>query len=954
MCGLLNARSIVNKSGTIREEVIHKEVDILGITETWIRDGDEPVIIDMCPPNYRFTGHQRPDDKGRRGGGVGFLLKSDLEVKEKQHSYRTFEALTIEWRRDVKSCISILYRPPPSQRNGFTVSDFMLEIEDFLSTMCLEYKMICVMGDFNVHFGDHGDPQFDQFKSILDCLNLKQIIDTPTHNKGNILDLVIVNEENRAQLKEVDANGISDHAFITYHLMKECITAKEKRSVRVRPLKNLNINALIGDISPKLRRLTDGSNADELISMTNAILRDALDRHAPKKMIKLKGEKHKGWYNDEIHEERRKRRRLERKFKKTKLEVDNQILKDQRRKVVRMVDSAKKEYYQRKLDNASCNDTFKVIDSLLDNERTHPLPSARSDAELSEKFSHYFREKIEKICTKLNETDAGVDVDDEIPNRHVPLLEEFQPVTCEDIKMIINSSPCKTCDLDPTPTSLLKNPQMLDALLPTITKLVNQSLSSGIVPRDLKLAQVVPRLKKKNLDVEVMANYRPVSNIPFIGKILEKVVVSQLNDHLKRNNLHDPYQSAYRQKHSVETAILKVKTDIERVIDEGDASILVMLDLSAAFDTINHQILLDRIEQEIGIRGTPLNWLRSYLSERKQQCKINEAVSQETDLSVGVPQGSVLGPILFTLYLLPMGRIIDRHKIFRHGYADDTQLYCRMPLRNDEERAAALDRMNSCIRDVRGWMLKNKLMINDNKTELLLFCSKRAQHQLNEMDITVNVGSIVIHPSTAARNLGVVLDSQLTMEHHAKAIIKSAHFHLRRIKNIRHHLTESACKKAIHACVTSRLDCQNALLVGCSASTKRRLQIMQNNAARVVSRTRHRQHMTPVLRDLHWLPVHARILFKSLTILHAAIHVPDAPFYLKIFVKFYRGPPQHRSAGDNFKLLPSTYNSLTGANAFTCRTFNHWNDLPFTLREIDSHALFKNRLKTFLFGQSYS
>ena len=235
--------------------------------------------------------------------------------------------------------------------------------------------------------------------------------------------------------------------------------------------------------------------------------------------------------------------------------------------------------------------------------------------------------------------------------------------------------------LDAAPTRLLKESAVLDCALPHMLHVVIESLGSSVVPACLKMAVITPILKKPSLCVNSLKNFRPISNLPFLGKVIEKVVAAQLSSHLSAHGIHDPMQSAYRPGHSTETALLRIQDGINRGLDAGVGSLLALLDLSAAFDTIDHTILLERLEAVAGIRGAALAWLRSYLHGRTQSVIINGVRSTTVDLSTGVPQGSVLGPLLFLVYAIPLRSVIGRHPGVRHqGYADDRQLYTQFNL----------------------------------------------------------------------------------------------------------------------------------------------------------------------------------------------------------------------------------------------------------------------------------
>ena len=228
-------------------------------------------------------------------------------------------------------------------------------------------------------------------------------------------------------------------------------------------------------------------------------------------------------------------------------------------------------------------------------------------------------------------------------------------------------------------------------------------------------------LEKPSLNKDSMKNYRPVSNLSFLSKVLEKVVVNQLNTHINSSNTTNQYQPTYRTFHSTETALLKIHSDILASMDAGKVTALTLLDLSAAFDTIDHTILLSRLDW-FGVTGTALNWFESYLNGRCQRIKIGDCLSSKADLKFGVPRGSVLGPLLFTLYTTPLSSMIFEHAIPHHLYADDSQLYVSFA---SGDSAAALKGLLSCLASVQSWISTKKLKLNPDKTEFLLIGNER-------------------------------------------------------------------------------------------------------------------------------------------------------------------------------------------------------------------------------------
>lgn len=431
------------------------------------------------------------------------------------------------------------------------------------------------------------------------------------------------------------------------------------------------------------------------------------------------------------------------------------------------------------------------------------------------------------------------------------VLASFDPTTEDEVRTLITSSPSKSCNLDPIPTWLLK--ECVGELLPIITAIINQSLLKSIVPAYFNRANVKPLIKKAGLDKEVLKNYRPVSNLPFISKLVEKVVSVRLQRHLKDNTLYDFFQSAYRQHHSTESALLKVHNDIFKSLDQKLCTAMIMLDLSAAFDLINHDILFHRLEFTFGIVSESLRWFESYLNNRVHCVEIGNTLSNEKILQTGVPQGSVLGPIIYCMFTRPLGQIISRHGLSYHCYADDTQLYTDF---NSIDCNDISNKLESCLSEIVDWMQLNRLKLNRDKTELILF-SQRGRPDFSP-NFNLEIGSHEVFPVSVVKNLGVFFDNNLSMESQINSICKSCYFQIRSIGKIRRYISDAACKTLIHSLVISKLDYCNALLYGLPDKSTDRLQRVQNCAARVISRTRRNEHISPVLIDLHWLPVNQK------------------------------------------------------------------------------------------------
>ena len=955
MC-VLNTRSVKNKTDKIKDYVVDNNADITAITETWLSSGsaDKVPIGDLCPTGYLFPNEPR---KGRRGGGVGLLHKSALPIKSQPVTpFKSFEYAEYLLKSTVSQIrIIVVYRPPPSKKNGLNTGMFLQEFSTFLEEKTLSTGKLLMVGDFNFHLDDNNDRETLLFSSLIESFNLTQHVCEPTQKSGHLLDLVITrSNEVTVDAVTVRQPFISDHSAVHMKISFQK-PARDKHKITYRKLKSIDKAEFQEDIIKSVLYASPETSLDALVDQYDNVLQNLLENHAPLKQCTVTIRPDAKWYNDDIREAKKKRRQAERKWRSTHLEIHKQLYAEQCDIVIDMIKQAKRQYYNSAIKESVSDQKslFKVVDKLLHRKNDGKIPEHDTLDSLVNKFVNFFDDKIKKIRADLVHQDQQMSTSDysiqPMPKNStsVSTLTTFEKVTEEQIKKIIVKAASKTCRLDPVPTWLTK--QCLDALLPSITMIINLSLTTGIMPSKFKQAILTPLLKKPTLDKDVFKNYRPVSNLSFISKVVERVIALKLETHMSSNGLGEKLQSAYKKLHSTETALLYIQNDILRSIDDKSAVVLILLDLSAAFDTVDHKILLRRLETRIGISGCALAWFRSYLTGRTQRVCIQETLSSSHNLECGVPQGSVLGPILFTIYTLPLGDIIRKHGLNFHMYADDTQLYLTFKPAQDGSCEVTKEKLEECLKDIRIWMSKNMLKLNDDKTEMLVI---RARHHGPVVFPSVKIGSEEVTSSKKARNIGVVFDTTMSLDSHISQITRAAFYHIRNIGMIRKYLTTEAAEIIIHSFVTSKLDYCNALLYGLPKVLLDKLQHVQNTAARVVTGCKKYDHITPVLKNLHWLPVKQRITFKILLLTYKALH-DKAPQYVTNMLTPYV-PGRSLRSGSRMQLeIPHTRLLTYGDRAFSKAAPMLWNKLPIEIRQSPSIDSFKRKLKTFLFNQAY-
>ena len=372
-----------------------------------------------------------------------------------------------------------------------------------------------------------------------------------------------------------------------------------------------------------------------------------------------------------------------------------------------------------------------------------------------------------------------------------------------------------------------------------------------------------------------MNNYRPVSNLCFIAEILEKLVLSHVSSYFNSHNLYNTCQSAYRPGHCTETALLRGANDLLLSLNKGNISVLSLLDFSSAFDAIDHPILVHRLHADFGFTDTVLQWFSSYLTDRTHYVSLSNHCSALAPVHSGVPQCSVLGPMLFTMYAKPLSAIIDSHSIIHHSFANDLQLQMSAP---PDGRSELHHSMQSCISYVKALAKANMLKLNDNKTELMLVTSKRTKH-LHRLPTSITIDNAQIPFKQSVKNLGLTLDCHLTLNAHVSKIARTCYFELRRLASIRRFMKCTATATLVSAFVLSRIDCCNSLMFGSTHVVTSHLQRMQNYAARVILRLQMSSSIAIHFKSLHWLPVRVRSTYKIACLCYLS-HSSTAPSYV--------------------------------------------------------------------------
>ena len=944
----LNVRAVRSKCSDLRDFIIDNNLHVFCMVETWLTPGDTSVVASFLPDTHVF--HHFPRS-GSRGGGVGVILSKNFQnVKAFNRINNRFECIEVHATHlCTKFVFVVVYRPPAG-----SVQDFISEFEKQVLELEKSEKNIIYLGDFNIHMDDVNNNDTKRMLTFLKAFSLKNHTPSPTHKMGHMLDLVFCHCS-FLLIKNFTVDPvtfISDHYPIFFSIDID-IKQKVNKTIMFRKgnpnftasLYNVLISSMVSNnidcdhsILPCISCYVDYFRA-----VTSSVFEECCPYIS--KTVQIV-DKSKSWYNSDVRSANKNLRKAEKKYRNNSNSENLNEFKRLRNIKCNVITVAKREFLHKSISECGNNPrkVFNQINSFLGKpEKEMVLPSHDSKQNLTNKFKNFFIDKIDKI---VNAFDANFSSSYESADLPINPIFNFRPITNEDALNFIKNMNRTFCQNDPFDIKKIDTDD-LETLSVYYADIANLSFHCGEFPDSEKYAYITPLLKKDG-DPDEFSSYRPLYKTSFLSKFLEKCVLKQINNHISNFECLPWFQSAYREFHSVETALCRVHNDLYKVKTQGGCCILILLDLSAAFDTIDRKLLLDDLKAW-GIDGNALQWILSYLSNRKFRVTINDVVSDEGIMQFGVPQGTILGPVLFIIYTSSLQYVLKQLGVSFHLYADDTQIYFRLSNIHDDKI-----KIQSIGDEVDKWMKDRKLKMNADKTKIMVIGSN-IRSIGNEFGQEALIGDSRVAITEKEKNLGFIFDRTLSLVDQISKVKQKSISGLVNISHISSLIDKNHRIQLVHSLVLSHIDFCNSLYFGVSNNALHPLQMILNSAARLVVNLPRFSHVriTPICIQLHFLPVRARIEFKICLLVFKVLKYGH-PLYLSDLLKPYEhtSSVQLRSIGRLHEpIISSLSNSERCFEYYAPRLYNK---LPNDVKMQNSIPTFKRMLKTHIFQKAYN
>lgn len=856
----LNVRSLTAHFQEVKSFV--ENYDIMAVSETWLNDGVDENSIRI--PGFKFFRVDRPRCDGR-GGGIGFYVSTKINCSKLNLNLNINNSIEQIWLnftiKKTKVIIGCIYRPHGNLTN------FLNEIDESLSQIIPQCDEIICLGDMNVD-------QLNLGNSLNKCFSrygFEQLIKEPTRKgktrsgqfKFSLLDVIFVSNKSL-----IESSGVEDNKNISDHFLISCEIAFNKpghntKFVTFRNFKNFHLENFIEDlVNAPFLDIIYIENIDDKIALFNTLLVSLFDKHAPICNARITKPK-APWLTYPIKMMMKERDKALSKYKNSRSLVDLNRYKELRNFTLTAIRREKKVYFNTLFENKNSKDLWNSLNNHVVNKPPIEIPSGLQDPD------------------KINDYFSSVFVNEEADFELLEYYEQnyfkngiafnLRLVSVEEVHSLLHKIKSTSLGADNISVSMLKYcSPYLDNI---ITHIINCCIENSYFPKLWKEAVIKPLPK-----ITVPLNYtdlRPISILPAISKILEKAIFIQLSSYISETNILSEFQAGFRKGYSTTTALMNVCDDIVSGIDHKEETVLVLLDFSKAFDTINHRLLCSKLKY-YGCSPEFVSLVNSYLENRIQKVQVNGKISCAKAVMSGVPQGSILGPLLFLVYSTEILKSVQYCKV--QAFADDIQVYYSFKMSNIVDAEIYI---NSDVNRISNLSKKHNLKLNGKKSNVIVFGNNQYIVK-NNLNVKIGTESLVFKDSV--RNLGILFDSDLKFVSHVNSLIQRSYVTLKLIFPHRHTLNQNTKKILTNSLILSRFSYGDSVYGPfLNKYDHIRIQKIQNACCRLVCGVRKYDHISQKIKELGWSNMQQRRKFNYCNILYKIIksRLPP-PLYHKL------------------------------------------------------------------------
>lgn len=898
--------------------------DIIVLCETWLTNDSK----EFCNINGYISYH---NVRNHRGGGVSVFYKRNLQVDHLSvffNNNSTVESIAIKVLiNEMELYVVGIYRP-------FTdsVENFVAFLNTILCNPLLKHKNLVLCGDFNINLTRHDSNETQMFVNNMQTHYFLPVITEPTRfsstqlTEPSLLDHIWINIPTRYS-GGVISYDVTDHCP-TFLNLNTPITKNPKHKITFREFNVENMQKFVNLLNDENWSQLNINDVNEQMEIFTKTLNKYYCSSFPIKIKYISDKRLKSpWLTSGLLKSIKTKSNYFKLLKRGL--ISPQYNAAYRNRLTTVIRVSKKNYYDN-LFKSNCKntkETWRVINGIISNNKKRPIESIRvADATINEK---------DKIVNHFNSFFANIanDLDRRIPVRSGSFLSHMKtyhlrsmflhPISHEECINIINATK-NTINKESIPTKILK--KIKHIIVKPLCFIINNSISNGIFPQCLKKSFVTPVYKGgDHLNVE---SYRPISVLPLFSKILEKYMAIKLSQYLEKMSILSTKQFGFQKGMGTVDAILTLMEDIYESINREQYMISLFVDLRKAFDTVNHEILLSKLHH-YGIRGIVHDWFKSYLSNRKQCVQIMNHTSEEVTMNIGVPQGSILGPILFLLYINDLSNVSDLLSTVL--FADDTTLY-----RSDSNYNNLIAETNNELNKINQWLINNRLSINLSKTFVVIFSNKRFDYLANPL----RMNNEVVTLNELGKFLGVFIDRKLTFNEHVNAICSKLSKTIGIFYKINSYIPEKNLINLYYSFFYPFILYCNIVWGGCTQNHLNKILLLQKRIVRIITKENYLAHTDPLFK---------RTGILKITDLHTYLCAIEAFKTFKSQGFNYLDHPydtRHRN-----KPVPTMQRLTTAKKSLSHSLPQTWNSLPDTIKEAKSLNVFKKLCREYLLSK---